>query len=42
MFSGWSPWVWVLAAWAEVALVYLGYLWYLNWRARRGDRNEDR
>lgn len=40
MFSDWSPWTWVFAAWVELVLAYGGYLLYLNWRSRRGRGEE--
>ena len=35
MFEGWNHWTWVGIAWAEVVLVYVGYLVYLGWRKRQ-------
>lgn len=35
MFDGWGHWTWVTIAWAEVVLVYAGYLAYLGWRKRQ-------
>lgn len=31
---------WVAIAWIELLLVYAGYLFYLNWRARKAPRDE--
>ncbi|HET8985186.1 MAG TPA: hypothetical protein VFN03_05460 [Trueperaceae bacterium] len=28
---------WVALAWIELVIVYAGYLWYLNWRARKAE-----
>lgn len=41
MFEGWSHWTWVTIAWAEVVLVYAGYLAYLGWRKRQLLRDDD-
>jgi hypothetical protein len=30
-----SDWGWVLIAWGQLVVVYLGYLLYLNWRAKK-------
>lgn len=40
MFESWSPWSWVMVAWAELVVAYGGYLAYLGWRARRVRRGE--
>lgn len=40
MFEGLNPWIWVAAAWLELVLGYLGYLVYLDRRARRIDEEE--
>lgn len=37
MFSGWSPWTWVIVAWLQLVVAYGGYLLYLRWRAGRDD-----
>lgn len=42
MFESWGPWAWVAAAWLEVAAAYGAYLVYLNRRARRAERPEER
>ena len=30
-----SDWAWVIIAWAQLVVAYVGYLFYLNWRARK-------
>lgn len=30
---------WVAIAWIELLLVYGGYLFYLNWKSRKGTRD---
>jgi hypothetical protein len=30
-----SDWAWVLIAWAQLVVAYVGYLLYLNWRAKK-------
>lgn len=35
MFDNISQWGWVAFAWIEVILAYIGYLMYLNWRAKK-------
>jgi hypothetical protein len=30
-----NTWTWVILAWAELIVFYVGYLFYLNWRANR-------
>ena len=35
MFDELSPWTWVAAAWAQLAIAYGGYFWYLRGRAER-------
>ena len=41
MFDSLPAWFWVTVAWAELLVVYGGYLWYLNRRAKRTLDNED-
>ena len=30
-----TTWGWILLAWAELIIFYVGYLFYLNWRANK-------
>lgn len=31
---------WVALAWIELVIAYVGYLWYLNWRARKAEEEQ--
>lgn len=42
MFAKFTHWTWVIIAWAQLALTYVGYLLYLRWLERRAaNGNED-
>lgn len=41
MFADLTHWQWVAIAWAEVLVVYAGYLLYLAWRSRQARRGGD-
>lgn len=40
MFDSWSQWTWVLVAWGQLAVAYLGYEIYLRRREARARRDE--
>jgi hypothetical protein len=35
VFDAMSQWAWVLVAWSQLVIAYVGYLVYLGWRRRR-------
>ena len=40
MFNSLPAWFWVTIAWAELLLVYGGYMWYLNRRAKNAVKED--
>jgi len=35
MFDNVSNWGWVAAAWIQLVIAYVGYMFYINWRQKR-------